>query len=99
MSNSSEFINATEVIKQYNSYLTITDFQKLYGYYKQAVIGDINIEKPSFFNFKECKKWESWNDCKGMTKYDAEIKYILYVNEILSRQPALQPQLQPRLYL
>jgi acyl-CoA-binding protein len=48
-------------------------------------VGDINIEKPGFFNFKECKKWEIWNNCKGINKKDAEEHYILFVNEILSR--------------
>ena len=33
----------------------------IYGFYKQATIGDNNTEKPSFFNFKASKKWEAWN--------------------------------------
>jgi diazepam-binding inhibitor (GABA receptor modulating acyl-CoA-binding protein) len=85
MSNSVEFIKASEAIKEHTLSLTQAELLQLYGYYKQAVIGDINIDKPSFFNFKECKKWEIWNNCKGINKQYAEEQYILFVNEILSR--------------
>ena len=27
---------------------------ELYGLYKQSTVGDVNISKPSFFNFKDC---------------------------------------------
>ena len=86
MPNSNEFLNAAEVIKQYTSTLTINDLQGLYGFYKQATVGDINIEKPGFFDFKQGKKWDMWNSCKGMSQYDAEVKYIVLVNEIITRQ-------------
>ena len=57
----------------------------LYGMYKQATIGDINITKPTFFEFKECMKWENWNKNKGKTTYESEVDYIKYVNIMIKK--------------
>jgi len=85
MTNSDEFLNASKIAKEYRPYITQYDLQQLYGYYKQAVVGDINIVKPTSFVFKDHIKWEIWNLFKGISKEDAELKYILYVKEILNR--------------
>ena len=55
----------------------------IYGFYKQATIGDNNTEKPSFFNFKASKKWEAWTSLKGISKPLAQGQYIKYVNDAL----------------
>lgn len=85
MNNSNEFQLAAETVKQLTKVPTTDELQILYGLYKQATIGDINIEKPGFLNFKEVKKWESWNSCKGLSQFNAEVKYILYVNELIQK--------------
>ena len=54
----------------------------LYGYFKQATVGDINIEKPSFFNFKDTAKWSAWEKVKGMQKIQAQGNYIKLVKDI-----------------
>lgn len=54
----------------------------LYGYYKQATVGDINTEKPSFFNFKETSKWTAWEKVKGMQKLQAQGNYIKLVKDL-----------------
>ena len=53
----------------------------IYGFYKQATIGDNNTEKPSFFNFKASKKWEAWNSVKGLSKTVAQGQYIKHVKD------------------
>lgn len=53
-----------------------------YGLYKQARDGDINIDKPGFFDVLGKKKWEAWNQYKGMDKETAMKKYIAYVEEL-----------------
>jgi diazepam-binding inhibitor (GABA receptor modulating acyl-CoA-binding protein) len=54
----------------------------IYGFYKQATIGDNNTEKPSFFfNFKASKKWEAWNSVKGLSKVVAQGQYIKHVKD------------------
>lgn len=83
MSNSEEFVIAVETVKQLSKTPITDELKVLYGLYKQATIGDINIEKPGFLNFKEVKKWESWNSYKGITQFNAEVKYIMYVNELI----------------
>ena len=57
----------------------------LYSYYKQATIGDINIEKPSFFNFKETTKWNAWTKLKGTSKILAQGNYIKMVKDLQSK--------------
>ena len=83
MSNSKEFLIAAETVKKLCKTPTTEQFKILYGLYKQATVGDINIEKPGILNFKEVNKWESWNSYKGLTQLDSEIKYILYVNQLI----------------
>jgi len=57
----------------------------IYGFYKQATIGDNNTEKPSFFNFKASKKWEAWNSVKGLSKVVAQGQYIKHVKDNMVR--------------
>lgn len=49
---------------------------EFYKYYKQATIGDCNIDRPWSVYIKECSKWDAWNSIKGMEKQDAENNYI-----------------------
>ncbi len=85
MSNSKEFLIAAETVKQLSKSPETEELQILYGLYKQATVGDVNVEKPGFLNFKESKKWEAWNTYKGLGQYDAEVKYILYVNDLIQK--------------
>ena len=85
MGNSKEFLIAADMVKNLSTTPESDELQVLYGYYKQATVVDINIEKPGFLNFKEGKKWEAWNVCKGISKFDAEVKYILYVNDLIQK--------------
>ena len=54
----------------------------LYGYFKQATVGDVNTEKPSFFNFKETAKWSAWEKMKGIQKIQAQGQYIKLVKDL-----------------
>ena len=54
----------------------------LYGFYKQATVGDVNTEKPSFFNFKDTSKWNAWDKVKGMQKIQAQGNYIKLVKDL-----------------
>ena len=85
MSNSNEFIIAANTVKKLSQIPNNDELQNLYGFYKQATVGDINIQKPNFLNFKEVKKWEAWNSCKGLSLFDAEVKYIIFVNNLIQR--------------
>ena len=43
------------------------------------------VRKPSFFNFKDTKKWNSWSSLKGMSKLQAQGMYIKHIKDIQSR--------------
>jgi diazepam-binding inhibitor (GABA receptor modulating acyl-CoA-binding protein) len=85
MSNSQEFLIAAETVKKLSQKPNNDELKVLYGFYKQAVVGDCNTEKPGMFDFKEKAKWDSWNSNKGMSKHDSEVQYILYVNQLIQK--------------
>jgi diazepam-binding inhibitor (GABA receptor modulating acyl-CoA-binding protein) len=76
------FTDAVENIKKIKT-ITDEDKLKLYGLYKQAQVGDVNIECPSWFNMTARAKWTAWNELKGMKREDAEKLYIKLVDKLL----------------
>lgn len=78
-----EFLNLSEKIKNSNKNFDNDTLLKLYGYYKQATVGDCNIECPGFWQIKEKAKWEAWEQHKGMKKTHSMKKYIKLVNKLL----------------
>jgi len=79
-----EFLTAAENIKNSGKNLDNDILLKLYGYYKQATVGDCNIDCPGFWNIKEKAKWEAWDQHRGMKKTHGIKKYIKLVEKILS---------------
>jgi diazepam-binding inhibitor (GABA receptor modulating acyl-CoA-binding protein) len=81
------FKKSADDIKNIGSSLNLSndDLLDLYGYFKQATIGDCNIVEPSFWDFKEKKKYESWNNHKGMTKENAMKRYIKKVEKLINK--------------
>jgi len=53
----------------------------LYGFYKQATVGNVNKSRPSLFSMKDRAKWDSWNANKEMSKEEAMQGYINLVKE------------------
>ncbi|XP_022916122.1 acyl-CoA-binding protein homolog isoform X2 [Onthophagus taurus] len=53
---------------------------ELYSYYKQAVVGDVNIPKPN--DPKGKAKWEAWNSRKGILQPLAKEKYVQIVHNL-----------------
>ena len=49
---------------------------KIYGFYKQATLGDNAEKKPSFSDFVARAKWDAWTTQKGVGADDAKQKYI-----------------------
>jgi len=70
------FNMSVDLIKTMSKDLSKEELASVYKYYKQAKVGDININKPSFFNIKENTKWEAWNSVKGLSKEKAMNEYI-----------------------
>lgn len=58
---------------------------ELYALNKQATVGDINIDKPTMFDFVAAAKYNAWTTKKGMAKDDAQEKYIQYVESLFKK--------------
>tara|TARA_Y100000389_G_scaffold99354_1_gene96069 strand:+ start:132 stop:413 length:282 start_codon:yes stop_codon:yes gene_type:complete len=58
------------------------DLLYLYGMYKQATVGNCNVDEPSKFNVKPHAKWDAWNINKDIEKSVAMAFYIAKVDEI-----------------
>lgn len=58
---------------------------ELYALNKQATIGDINAEKPAMFDFVAAAKYNAWDAKKGMSKEEAQQKYIDFVDSLFKR--------------
>ena len=84
MSDKAKFflISSADVVKHVKE-LSDEKKLKLYGLYKQATIGDINIEEPGLLNFKAKAKWKAWNEVKGKNKEDAKREYVELVLPLL----------------
>ncbi|CAM9227426.1 unnamed protein product, partial [Bubo scandiacus] len=76
MTLQADFEGAAEDVKKLKTRPTDEELKELYGFYKQATVGDINIECPGMLDLKGKAKWEAWNLKKGLSKEDAMNAYI-----------------------
>lgn len=79
------FEEAQHLVKSFTKRPTDDELLYIYSLFKQGTVGDINIPEPGFFAMKEKKKWNVWNERKGMKKEIAVEKYIDFVNQISSK--------------
>uniref|UniRef100_A0A8C5AS83 Acyl-CoA binding domain containing 7 n=1 Tax=Gadus morhua TaxID=8049 RepID=A0A8C5AS83_GADMO len=80
-----EFEKIAEDVKKMKTRPSDLQLLDLYGFYKQAVVGDINIDKPGMTDMKGKAKWEYWNTRKGMSKEDAMSAYIALAKELIQK--------------
>ena len=57
------FEEAQEMAKS----LELSDAEKLklYGWYKQSTVGDVNISRPGMMDLRNKAKWNAWKACQG----------------------------------
>ena len=79
------FEEKSSLIKKSNLQLDNDTLLTLYGYYKQAIDGDCNINCPGFWDPKGKAKYEAWNQHKSMSKDHAMKRYIKKVNKLLEK--------------
>ena len=58
---------------------------KIYGLYKQATVGDVNIPAPGFFDFAGGAKWNTWNEMKGRSSVQAKVEYVDLVVALIAK--------------
>ncbi|XP_048117290.1 acyl-CoA-binding domain-containing protein 7 [Alosa pseudoharengus] len=85
MSLQAEFEQHAEDVKKVKSRPTDQELLDMYGYYKQATVGDVNIDRPGMLDMKGKAKWDAWNSRKGMSKEDAMTAYIALAKEIIAK--------------
>lgn len=54
---------------------------KLYAYFKQATIGDVQGKRPGLFDLKARLKYDAWMNLAGLSKEEAMQAYIDLVDE------------------
>ncbi|XP_023997597.1 acyl-CoA-binding domain-containing protein 7-like isoform X2 [Salvelinus sp. IW2-2015] len=65
MSLQAEFERVADDVKKVKSRPSDQELLDMYGLYKQAIFGDINIDKPGMLDMKGKAKWEAWDYRKG----------------------------------
>ena len=88
MSNSPEFLKAAEDVRNLTVKPTDQELLDLYGWFKQASIGDVNTDRPGMFDLKGKYKWDNWNSRKGASKDEAEKAYIELVQQLMEKYPS-----------
>ena len=78
----SAFLLCTKSVNNLKTRPSDEDLLFLYGHYKQATEGNCNKSKPLFINFKECAKWDAWNNLMDLPKEQAMLLYIKKVKEL-----------------
>jgi len=81
-----DFESAAEAAKHLRVKPDDATLLELYGLYKQATVGDVNIPQPWSIQFEAAAKWSAWDKRKGMSSADAKAAYIAKVNELMRGQ-------------
>ena len=76
------FKNASQEVHNLKKKPNDIDLLRLYANYKQATVGDVNVDKPSFYMFKDVAKWNAWNELKGISRLQSQVNYIKIVDEL-----------------
>ncbi len=58
---------------------------KLYAYYKQATVGDVQGKRPGFTDFAGRAKYDAWKKLKGMPIEIAQKRYIKLVQRLQAK--------------
>lgn len=59
---------------------------EIYSLFKQGVVGDNNTIKPGMLDFTGKAKWNAWDAKKGMSKEEAQQKYVALVERLKQSQ-------------
>ncbi|XP_065053174.1 acyl-CoA-binding protein-like [Rhopilema esculentum] len=82
---SEAFQKAAEEVKNLAARPTDAEMLETYGLYKQVTVGDCNTERPGFLDFTGKSKHDAWSSKKGMSKEEAQEKYIKLAEELKSK--------------
>ncbi len=63
----------------------------LYGLYRQATDGDINVKPPGFFQFEDRLRYRAWKANRGMPREEARQRFVELAEELGFRDPGEAP--------
>ncbi|MFC3193632.1 acyl-CoA-binding protein [Marinicella sediminis] len=70
------FENAQKDVKKLTNRPDDATLLKLYALYKQGSTGDVQGDKPGFFDFVGAAKYEAWEQLKGTSAEAAQQQYV-----------------------
>ncbi|XP_018866156.1 acyl-CoA-binding domain-containing protein 7-like [Gorilla gorilla gorilla] len=85
MSLQADFDMVTEDVRKLKTRPDDEEVKELYGLYKQAVIGNINIECSEMLKLKGKAKWEAQNPQKGLSEEDMMSAFISKAEELIEK--------------
>ena len=83
-----EFDQAQADVKALTTRPGNDDLRQLYGFYKQATVGDAStsgIKRPGRFDVIGRAKYDAWDGMKSTSAEDAMRAYVQVVNRLLGR--------------
>lgn len=86
--SATNFEEAVDLVNnKMNKTLSNDELKEIYALYKQATVGDINVDRPGMMSmdFKGKAKWDAWKSKEGMSQDDAKAKYVEYANEMVGK--------------
>ena len=83
MSNDSElFEQAAGVVTSLPQRPDNETMLELYALYKQGSVGDVQGDKPGFFDFVGVAKYEAWEKLSGLDQQEARERYVALVRKL-----------------
>jgi acyl-CoA-binding protein len=83
MSNEThDFENAANAVKALTERPDDNTMLQLYALYKQGSAGDVQGDKPAFFNFVASAKYEAWEKLAGTSMEAARKQYVDLVRKL-----------------
>ncbi len=56
---------------------------KLYGLFKQATVGPVNVKRPGMTDFVGKAKWDAWNTLGSLSQVDKMLQYYYKLLKVL----------------
>lgn len=82
LSLESDFDDAKQYVEAHAGAISQDDLLKLYGLFKQSVVGTCDKPKPGLLQFSQRAKWDAWSKLGNMSKEDAIAAYISELGRI-----------------
>ncbi|TNN02581.1 peroxisomal carnitine O-octanoyltransferase isoform X2 [Takifugu flavidus] len=96
MSKQAEFEKIAEDVKKVKTRPTDQELLDLYGLYKQAIVGDVNTDRPGLLDLKGKAKWDAWESRK-VRPFASEKEFKVTEDIVRNFQQGVGKELHQRL--